>query len=338
MTNSLKDIIKNKILEDGPMTVGQFMGLALGHPEYGYYMKADPLGRGGDFTTAPEVSQLFGEMIGVWVADVWIQMGRPKEFILLECGPGRGTLMADMLRATKKVEGFHGALRVHLLEMSPALKEKQAETLSAYNPQWHEVLSDVPEGCPVIVIGNEFLDALPFQQFVKVDEGEVERMIALDGDEFIFVPAEGEIFEASVERDKFVRDVCRRLKNQGGAALFVDYGHMKSAAGDTFQAVKSHEYVDVLSDIGMADLTSHVDFEALGKAGDTVVCGPVTQGAFLSALGIEMRAAMLKQKASEQQAETIEKGLHRLIVSDQMGTLFKVIGFTDGRSVNPAGF
>ncbi len=333
MPGPLEDIIKEKIRENGPMSVGAFMELVLGHPEHGYYMKQDPLGQAGDFVTAPEVSQLFGEMIGVWAADIWMQMGRPEKFTLLECGPGRGTLMADMLRATKKVQGFHDAACVHLLEVSPALKEKQAEALGGIEVRWHEELESVPDDCPIIVIGNEFLDALPFQQFV----GEQERMIALEGEALVFTH-DGEIVEKSPARCKFVWDVCARLKAQQGAALFIDYGYLKSAAGDTFQAVKGHEYVDVLSDIGNADLTSHVDFEALACGVDVNVCGPVTQGAFLRNLGIETRASMLKQKASEQQAETVEKGLHRLIDSDQMGALFKVIGFTHDKSITPAGF
>ena len=318
------------------MSVGQFMSLALGHPEHGYYMKRDPFGRDGDFITAPEVSQLFGEMLGAWVADIWMQMGKPEKLALLECGPGRGTLMADIMRSTKRVEGFHDAVCVHLLEISPALKEKQGKALSVYKPQWHETLESVPNDMALIVIANEFLDALPFRQYV----GESERMIALDGETLVFVPEEGDVVEDSPEREAFVKEVTMRLRAQGGAALFIDYGHVNTGEGDTFQAVKGHEYVDVFSDIGDADLTSHVDFAALAAGADINVGGPVTQGGFLKALGIETRAAMLKQKASVQQEEQIEKGLHRLIDSDQMGLLFKVIGFWDFHDKNfaPAGF
>ena len=333
----LEDIIKQKIRAEGPISVGAFMGLALGHSEHGYYMKQDPFGRAGDFVTAPEVSQLFGEMIGVWIADVWMQMGSPKRCILLECGPGRGTLMADIMRATKKVDGFHAAADIHLLEISPALKKVQKTALSGFEPSWHENLESVPEDAAIIVLGNEFLDALPFEQLV----GEQERRVALDeAGDLAFVPESGEIFEVSSERQGFVSDVCKRLKKQTGAALFVDYGHMKSAHGDTFQAVKGHEYVDVFSHIGDADLTSHVDFEALQDGIQVDVAGPVEQGAFLKGLGVEMRAAMLKQRADEKQGEAVEKGLHRLCNSDQMGALFKVIGFThhDKRSLRPAGF
>ena len=333
MSNPLEDIIKDKIRNEGPMSVGDFVTLALGHPEHGYYMKQDPFGRKGDFVTAPEVSQLFGEMIGAWVADVWLQMGSPEKLILLECGPGRGTLMADMLRATKGVDGFHAAASVHLLEMSPALKKMQAGALLGHDPVWHESLESVPKDAPMIVIGNEFLDALPFQQFANGEE----RKVVLNDDGLTFT-SDGEIVEKSQERQKFVQNVCVRLKAQQGAALFIDYGHVKSGAGDTFQAVKGHEYVDVLSNIGDADLTSHVDFEALQDNVDAVVYGPVTQGEFLRTLGIGTRAAMLKGKASPEQIETLEKGLHRLVSSDQMGELFKVVGFTHDTTITPAGF
>lgn len=334
MASLLEDIIKERIRKNGPMGVGAFMSLALGHPEHGYYINRDPLGRGGDFITAPEVSQLFGEMIGVWVADVWMQMGRPERFILLECGPGRGTLMADMLRATQNVAGFYDAAQICFLEMSPVLCEAQRGALEGREIQWFECLEDVSNDAPMIVVGNEFLDALPFQQFV----GDCERVVALSGDALVFVPEEGDIFERSAERERFAADVCGRLKAQGGAALFIDYGHVRSGAGDTFQAVKGHEYVDVFSHIGDADLTSHVDFEALGRAVEASVFGPVTQGAFLKALGIELRLEALRQKAGEQQAEMLEKGLHRLVDSAQMGELFKVIGFTHDKNIIPAGF
>ncbi|MEM7651392.1 MAG: SAM-dependent methyltransferase, partial [Pseudomonadota bacterium] len=281
MPKTLEDIIIERIQADGPMSVGDYMSLALGHPEHGYYMKQDPFGRAGDFVTAPEVSQLFGEMIGVWVADIWKQMGAPKEFVLLECGPGRGTLMADILRATKGIEGFHEAARLHLLEISPVLKKMQADALKAHDPVWHKGVSSVPDDAPMIVMGNEFLDALPFQQFV----GGEERKIDIQGDDLAFT-LQGEVQEHAPVRENFVREICARIIAQKGAALFIDYGHVKSGVGDTFQAIKGHEYVDVFSHIGDADLTSHVDFEALQENVQAQVHGPVEQGAFLKALGI----------------------------------------------------
>lgn len=339
MPSPLEKIIIEQIEAEGPMSVGAFMAMALGHPEHGYYMKQDPFGRAGDFVTAPEVSQMFGEMIGVWAADIWMQMGAPARFVFLECGPGRGTLMADMMRATKNVAGFHDAAEIHLLEMSPVLKAKQEEALSGFDVVWHESMMRVPYDAPVIVIGNEFLDALPFHQMIKTDEGEVERMVSVHEGKLVFVPARGDITEVSREREGFVSNVCARIKAQSGAALFIDYGHKKSGVGDTFQAIKGHEYVDVLSHVGDADLTSHVDFEALKRGVDIDVHGAVTQGTFLTALGIAARAMVLAQKAEGQQMETLEKGLHRLVDSGEMGGLFKVIGFTHhDKPLKPHGF
>lgn len=335
MPAPLKNIIIEQIKSTGPMSVGDFMALALGHPKHGYYMKQDPFGRAGDFITAPEVSQLFGEMIGAWVADIWLQMGAQERFILLECGPGRGTLMADIMRATRGVEGFHAAAEVHLLEISPVLKAIQREILAGYDVCWCKDLSGVPGDAPLVVIGNEFLDALGFQQFV----GAHERKVDIDGEGLVFTHA-GAIVEHAPEREAFAANVAARLKTQSGAALFIDYGYVQPGAGDTFQAIKGHEYVDVFSHIGDADLTSHVDFSALKAGLDCVVGGPVEQGVFLKALGVEVRAAMLAQSADAVQRAAIEKGLHRLTHSDQMGKLFKVISFWDGhdKNITPAGF
>ncbi len=365
MLNPLEEVLAKQISMHGPMDVGQFMAVALGHPEHGYYMKKDPFGADGDFVTAPEVSQLFGEMLGAWVADVWGQMGRPSRFALLECGPGRGTLMADMLRAVRGVGGFIEAVEVHFLEVSPVLRAAQRRALTGFNPRWHETLETVPDDVPVIVIGNEFLDALGFRSLQKTREGWCERVIAFDEDQEVFcfalrpagteivaeIPfhlrgsAVGAVFEVAPVRNQFLTQVALRVGAQGGAALFVDYGHEKTAVGDTFQAVKGNNYVDVLHDVGEADLTSHVDFEALvGDVPSAVkVHGPVAQGAFLRALGIELRAQRLLAGASPEQGAELEKGLHRLIDSDQMGALFKVIclGGDDaerGQSLRPCGF
>ena len=335
MGTPLEEIIKDKIRTHGPMSVGQFMAIALGHPEYGYYMKQDPFGRSGDFVTAPEVSQLLGEMIGVWVADIWMQMDQPESFILLECGPGRGTLMADIMRATAGVGGFHAAARIHLLEMSPVLKAQQARALENFDVEWCDDLNHVPDDAPMIVVANEFLDALPFKQFA---DGQ-ERQVVLDGDELAF-SHDGDVNEVSPAREGFVQEIGLRLKEQDGAALFIDYGHSKFGAGDTFQAVKDHEFVDVFSCVGDADLTSHVDFEALSKGVKIPVHGPIEQGAFLEALGIDVRAQALMENASAEQVKDLEKGLHRLIHSDQMGSLFKVLAMSahNDKAIHPAGF
>ena len=330
MTTALAAYLREQIAAQGPISVAQFMEIALGHPQHGYYMKKDPFGVQGDFTTAPEISQMFGEVIGAWAADVWMQMGRPAQFTLLECGPGRGTLMADMLRATKGVEGFHAAARVCLLETSPVLRRAQAEVLKGYAPEWHEALADIDTNYPLIVIANEFLDALPVHQMGKSGE----RLIGYGAGGFYFTHDE-EVFEQSPAREKFVRDLCAMIKKQNGAALFIDYGHVQSAPGDTLQALYRHEYVPVFAHIGDADITAHVDFEALARVVDINVHGPVEQGAFLKALGIESRAAFLQTKAGK--PGDVENALHRLTHSDQMGSLFKAMCFSHGK-ISPAGF
>jgi NADH dehydrogenase [ubiquinone] 1 alpha subcomplex assembly factor 7 len=348
--SALGEYLKQHISQNGPIDVGQFMGLCLGHPEHGYYMKRDPFGAGGDFTTAPEISQMFGEMIGVWAADTWMKMGSPSHFILLECGPGRGTLMADLLRGTKHVPGFHAACKVHLLEMSPVLKEMQREALKGYEVRWHETLADMPRNHPVIVIANEFLDALPFRQFEKTKEGWRERYVGYSpsrGFHYMYVATpmsfdvDGSVFEISPARVHFLQNINDILKAADGAALFIDYGHAKSAAGDTFQALYKHQYVPVFEHAGDADLTSHVDFEPLKAVSEETglkVYGPKTQGEFLKALGIEARAIILSEKASEAQRGDIENALRRLIAPDQMGELFKVMGLSHGKSFDLAGF
>lgn len=362
MTSNLSDYLKQHIAAHGPIDMAQFMSMALGHPKHGYYMKQDPFGRGGDFTTAPEISQIFGEVIGAWVADIWLQMGQPTPFTLLECGPGRGTLMADIMRATADVEGFHEACRIHLLETSPVLKDVQSANLAAYKPQFHEALASVPEDVPVIMLANEFLDALPVRQLQKTDEGWQERVVCLDkNQDFSFslqssLPKDlegvfpvhiersakpGDIFEISLARLFFMRNLCALLRRSGGAALFIDYGHLQSGLGDTLQAVYKHEYISVLDHIGDADLTAHVDFEVVHdvvQKEDVVVWGPLEQGSFLKAIGIEQRAQYLMGQATESQQEDIQKSLHRLTHSDQMGALFKVMGLSYGDGLKPAGF
>lgn len=361
MTSVLEDILVKHIDLHGPMDVGRFMNLALGHPQHGYYMKRDPLGRGGDFTTAPEISQMFGEMIGAWAADLWLKIGAPENFVLLECGPGRGTLVADMLRAVRRVPGFCGAGRVHLLETSPALRARQAESLKGHEPVWHDRLDTVPSDVPLIVIANEFLDALPFRQLQKAGGAWQERVICHEearGFFFGLRPAgsalihglpqivrdapEGAVFEFSPVREALVFELAGRIKAQGGAALFIDYGHEASAPGDTFQAVHGHQYCDVFDHIGEADLTSHVDFGALVRAASREgihIFGPVAQGVFLRNLGIEARALNLVRQNKEK-AAAIEKDLHRLVSSAEMGEIFKVFCLSKDyeQGIAPAGF
>lgn len=342
--NQLEELIRMRIEQNGPMSISEFMALALGHPKYGYYMSRDPFGRGGDFTTAPEISQMFGEMIGAWLADSWERIGAPDKFILLECGPGRGTLMADILRATRGVSGFHAALDLHLLEMSPVLREKQKEALTGYEPVWHDTLETVPDDAPLFVIGNEFLDALPVQHLISRQGQWMERKVGFDGDHFVFVatdaapdltrqvpqglarPRDGEIYECSPISQSVMQQLCERIVQQKGVMLFIDYGYVEPACGDTLQAVKDHAYLDLLKDIGEADITAHVDFSALAEiAREHRLNGFITtQGDFLRRLGIDMRAQTLLQKASPVQQKDIMGALNRLTEKDRMGELFKV--------------
>lgn len=361
MSTPLQNILTRRIQENGPLDIGEFMAEALTHPQHGYYMGRDPFGRAGDFTTAPEISQIFGEMIGVWAANLWQLMGAPKSFIWLECGPGRGTLSADALRATRHISGFHEAAEIHLLEASPVLKKAQAQALAEFKPVWHETLETLPAGKPLILIANEFLDALPIRQMLKTAKGWEERVVATDigGTALIYASRdltsedrarlpvhitdmpEGTVFEFSPARDLFITAVCRRLKEYGGAALFIDYGYERSAPGETLQAVRAHEYVPVLSRPGESDISAHVDFGKLLRiARDSGVhtLGPAPQGHFLRALGIGVRVQTLAQKASSAQREDLEKALHRLTDSAQMGALFKVAGLYYGTKTVPAGF
>jgi NADH dehydrogenase [ubiquinone] 1 alpha subcomplex assembly factor 7 len=330
------------------MDVGTFMQFALCHPQYGYYMTRDPFGRAGDFTTAPEISQMFGEMIGAWVVDVWRKMGGPTEFSLVEAGPGRGILMADMLRIANRIEGFAAAAKIYLMEASPALMEKQREALSQHNITWISAIGDVPKNVTAIIIGNEFLDALPVRQFLLEKGRWSERVIAYNAQQEILTfdfaaadpplpfAAEEGLYEISESRSSFVQECCALIGGDKGAALFIDYGHAHAAPGDTLQAVKGHTYWNVLNNIGEADVTSHVDFGALMQEislQKDFGCHFAHQGAFLRELGIEARAAQLRAKDA-----AVDTALARLTGKDQMGDLFKVLCFHAGLSQAPEGF
>ncbi len=356
----LAELIARRIRATGPLTVAEFMAEALQHPRLGYYVTRDPLGAKGDFVTAPEISQIFGELIGLWCTDTWARIGRPDPALLAELGPGRGTLMADALRALAVAAEFRTALRLHLVETSPALRSLQAQALAAAAPAWHDRLDTLPPG-PLLLVANEFLDALPIRQFERRATGWHERRIGLaaDGAGFAFVsdPAPsataalvphslaaappGSIAEVCPAALALAAAIGERLKHSGGAALFIDYGHSASACGDTLQAVRGHAYHPALRDPGSADLTSHVDFAAFAaaaRAAGARVHGPVTQRDFLRALGIEARAARLRERATPAQAATIESSVHRLIDGAEMGTLFKVIALTGADAPTPAGF
>jgi SAM-dependent MidA family methyltransferase len=358
--NALLDELRQLIAVEGPIPLARYMGLCLGHPVHGYYTTRDPFGARGDFTTAPEISQMFGELVGLWAAEAWRLMGAPAQLRLVELGPGRGTLMADLLRAVRIVPGFAQALSVHLVETSPVLRARQQERLAgsvpvAFPVSWHERFADVPAG-PAVVIANEFFDALPIAQFVRTDRGWHERLVGLDADGRLAfglapepraeLPARGgpgDVLEWPAPAAELVTEIARRLAAEGGAALIVDYGYAGPAFGDTLQAVKNHAFVDPLAEPGEADLTAHVDFarlaDAAGSAG-AAAHGPVPQGDFLRALGIAARAAALQARASPAQAADIAGALERLTGSgpDQMGTLFKALALSHPHLTSLPGF
>lgn len=354
----LADILADLIKKNGPLSVADYMRLALQHPEFGYYRHGDPLGQGGDFITAPEISQMFGEMIGLWCADLWRQMGKPESFTLLELGPGRGTLMQDALRAAAKIFGFHQALKLHLLESSETLRAKQKEKLIVFHPTYITDLNDLPRQ-PLIVIANEFFDALPIRQFEKSFDGWHERMVtAVDGKlAFALLPPDetiklllpesmraanpGTVYELSPASMNMVRDLAKIVANRGGGALMVDYGYLVPDGKPTLQAVSNHQFTDVLGNVGESDLTALVDFGLLQRAAfidDIKVHGPVGQGAFLRALGIELRAEQLKRQATPEQTNAIDKALHRLTNDSEMGTLFKAMAVTSSNLTDVPGF
>lgn len=352
--SALGDLLKADIALHGPLSVEDYMARALGDPVHGYYIKQDPFGASGDFTTAPEISQMFGEMIGLCLADHWMRAGAPKAFVLCECGPGRGTLMADIWRATKIVPGFHEAARIVLVETSPVLRSQQLETLSKVGARaWHVgAFADVPDG-PLWLVANEFFDALPLRQFVKTETGWHARLVGLDETgalAFGLAPDPdpaltqdaplGSVLEIMTAGLVFMQALAQRIASQGGLALLIDYGHSESGLGDTLQAVRAHRFVDVLHEPGDCDLTAHVDFAALARVArqsHAAVFGPATQGEFLRLLGIEARAQRLQQHARD--AAEVESALARLtdMAPRGMGALFKVLGIGQRGGPVPAG-
>lgn len=344
---SLAKILAERIRTTGPIPVSEFMAEALGHPGHGYYMGRDPFGMAGDFTTAPEISQMFGELIGLWCAVVWQSMGSPARVVLAEIGPGRGTLMADLLRAASALPPFAQALDVHLIETSPALENRQRQSLGDRQVAWHQRFEDLPDG-PLLLVANELFDALPIRQLER--EGGVwrERVVALDSHGALVFAAgpvvadpplapavldapDGALAELCPQGRELARAMARRVATQGGAALIIDYGYEKSAAGDSLQALKGHKHHPVLSQPGHADITAHVDFQALAEAaaGIAVAHGPVSQGRFLARLGLEERARMLMASATPEQAAHLAGGARRLIDPGEMGTLFKVMALAN---------
>ncbi len=345
--------LRDRIARSGPLPVAEFMAAANGDPEHGYYARRDPLGGAGDFITAPEISQVFGELIGAWCAVAWRGMGAPGRVLLVELGPGRGTLMADLLRATRRVAGFREALDIRLVETSPALARLQKDALGGAAAAWHHSLSELPEG-PLLLVANEFFDALPVEQYVARRDGWHRRAVAADAEVFRFVdgprvddpptcglPADGEIRETSPQSVAIVSEIATRLAAGRGAALIVDYGYASPATGETLQAVARHRYADPLAAPGEADLSAHVDFAALARAARAAgACchGPVPQGEFLDRLGIGARMGRLIAAAEPGQREAIRTACRRLTGERAMGGLFKALALTDPHSPVPAGF
>lgn len=343
----LDRLVREIVAQEGPISLERLMALALGHPQHGYYMTRDPFGAGGDFVTAPEVSQMFGELLGLWAAEVWLVMGAPKRVTLMELGPGRGTLMADALRAGAAMPGFRAAVDVVMVETSPFLREAQRRALNRFDaPQrWIETLEAAPDG-PMIVLANEFFDALPARHYVRAADGWRERLVGL-GDQgrltFGLAPQievsltaeapEAAILEVSPIAQRVIGHLSARIARDGGAALIVDYGYARTAFGETLQALRAHKYVDPLDALGEADLTVHVDFSALARAAKTAgaaVYGPITQGELLRDLGVGARAERLAQRMDEAALKRLEADLNRLAGHgpDSMGELFKALAVT----------
>jgi NADH dehydrogenase [ubiquinone] 1 alpha subcomplex assembly factor 7 len=360
MTALMREL-ERLIAQTGPISVADYMALALGHPEHGYYMTRDPLGAAGDFVTAPEVSQMFGELLGLWCVQTWRDNGAPKPFALAEIGPGRGTLMRDLLRAARQVApDFAESAEVHLIETSPALRARQKELLGDA-PVWHACVETLP-ALPLLALANELFDALPVRQFLRTERGWCERCVGLAPDalepqlSFMLAPeplpsdaiipaplrasAVGSLVELRPAAEALMETIAARIAKSGIAALILDYGYTERATGDSLQAVSSHKFQDPLALPGAADLTAHVDFEALGEAaqrGGAAVHGPVAQGAFLMALGIDKRAARLKRGAGPSECAEIDAALERLVHPDAMGRLFKALALTRPGAPCPAG-
>lgn len=352
----LERILIARIKAHGPMSIADYMGECLLHPQHGYYSTGTPFGAAGDFITAPDISQMFGELLGLFLAQCWMDQGQPSPFILAEIGPGRGTLMADLLRATKAVPGFHAAARLHLIEASPKLRAQQKTALSGYQVTWLDQIHDLPLA-PLFLVANEFFDALPIRQFLRQPNGWSERRIGLQEGALCFglsdpAPIDalahrltdtqtGDLVEFCAPAQTIASEIATRIATHGGVALYIDYGDWRSV-GDTFQALKDHEKLNPLASPGQADLTAHVDFQALAHAG--AAAGPVRhtdmtpQGEFLERLGITQRAQTLARKLTGQALENHISAHRRLTHPQEMGTLFKTLACYPATAPLPPGF
>jgi len=355
----LADKIIRRIRAEGPLTVASYMAMALHDPEGGYYARRGPIGAAGDFTTAPEISQVFGELIGLWCADLWERIGRPDPVVLAELGPGRGVLMSDLLRAAGTVPEFRHALHICLVEASPVRRTEQERRLRQAQPAWVSRVEELPDG-PMLMVANEFLDALPIRQFVRGTGGWSERMVALDPeDHLVFIDgpespvasllvsggrshyAPGTVVEICPAALALAGALGSRLACQPGAALFIDYGYFPTAPGPTLRALQCHRPVSALAAPGNADLSAHVDFAAFAdaaRAAGAEIYGPISQGRFLTALGAGLRLAELGARAAPAQRRSLESGVRRLLDPHEMGELFKVVALVSPGMPSPAGF
>ncbi len=348
----LAETLKAQIEATGPISLAEYMATCLGDPEHGYYTTRDPLGAAGDFTTAPEISQMFGEVIGLCLAQAWLDRGAPDRIVLAELGPGRGTLMADLLRATRGVPGFHDALSLHLVETSPVLCRLQTDTI-AHPLQHHASLENLPNG-PLFLIANEFFDALPIRQFQRFEDRWRERVVGVKDGKLSLGLAdpmppgfladrlsdtiEGDIVETCTAGEAIAATLGQRVAAEDGVALIVDYGDWRSL-GDTFQALQNHEPVDPLASPGQADLTAHVAFQPLAHAAaPATASGMIPQGMVLEQLGITARAQALARNLTGAALEAHIAAHRRLTHPEEMGTLFKAMALTRPGSPTPPGF
>ncbi|MBI3677273.1 MAG: SAM-dependent methyltransferase [Proteobacteria bacterium] len=356
--NALGGRIARLIAAQGPLSVAQFMTIALHDPQAGTYAARDPLGARGDFITAPEICQIFGELMGLWCVQIWRDQGAPKKIRLVELGPGRGTLMADALRAAKLDRDFLAATEVVLVEASPTLRDIQRARLkdSPLPVRWSDRFDETLSDRPLLLLANEFFDALPVRQFVKTERGWCERMVIVEDGRLAFALAPaishldiaagrgdadiGAVYELSPAASALGEEIARVVVSQGGGALIVDYGHNGTGFGETLQAVREHRFANILDEPGEADLSAHVDFASLARAaalGGAKAFGPVAQGAFLERLGVRARAENL-ERANPGEAARIADAVHRLVDPQKMGTLFKALAILPASALPPPGF
>ncbi|MFT4960482.1 MAG: NADH dehydrogenase [ubiquinone] 1 alpha subcomplex assembly factor 7 [Paracoccaceae bacterium] len=351
---TLKERIIARIRQDGPLSLADYMTDCLLHPTLGYYTTRNPFGVAGDFITAPEISQMFGELIGLSLAQSWLDQGSPARLTLAEIGPGRGTLMRDMLRVSHNIPGFHAAADIMLIEASPKMRDLQADTLANHAPRWIDSVADLPDQ-PLYLVANEFFDALPIRQYLRVGSGWSERCIGAQGKDLSFGQAtpshlnalthriqdtkDNDLVEVCPTAPAIVTEISRRIASCGGAALIVDYGDWRSL-GDTLQAVRNHEPTDPLADPGQADLTAHVDFEALAIAARAAGCAHTKltpQGVFLERLDITTRAQSLAKNLTGADLNTLISAHRRLTHPAEMGNLFKTLGLYPANATPPPG-